>query len=336
MFPLAGGPVLALDLGASRIRAAVVDVGGVLRSRSTGSTPIAAGPDAVVGACLDHLRAAREAAGASVEVVALGIAAPGPLDPSSGTLIDPPNMGPALRDFPLGARIADALGLPVAVDRDTQVALLAEATFGAAQGARDLVYLTISTGIGGAVLIDGRLLVGPDGSAGELGHLCVDLDGPLCGCGAKGHLEAIASGSAIARLAGESGAFGEAVTAREVAAAEEAGDPTAMAIMERARRAFAAACVSIVDVFDPQLIVVGGSLARNQGERWLGPAREEVRRTAFGAPARRVRIVPALLGDDVGLVGAQPLVGARAGTGAFIRPSIDSSRRTPVAVATGY
>jgi glucokinase len=319
VFPLAGGPVLALDLGASRIRAAVVDVDGGLRSRSQGPTPVAGGPDAVVRACLDHLQVAREAAGAAV--AAVGVAAPGPLDPWTGALIDPPNMGPAFHDVPLGAPIAEALGLPVAVDRDTQVALLAEAAFGAAEGMLDVVYLTVSTGIGGAVLIDGRPLVGPDGSAGELGHLCVDLDGPPCGCGARGHLEALASGSAIARLARESGAFGTAVTAREVAAAEEVGDPTATAIMDRARRAFAAACVSIVDVFDPQLIVVGGSLARNQGERWLGPARDEVKRSAFRAAGRRVRIVPAQLGDDVGLVGAQPLVGARARDAALIHPS---------------
>jgi glucokinase len=333
---VANGAVLALDLGASRIRAGVVEADGRLHSRSTGTTPVEAGPDAVVAACVDHLLAARDAAETSVEIVAVGIAAPGPLDPWTGTLIDPPNMGRGLHDFPLGARVADALGLPVAVDRDTQVALLAETTFGAAQGAWDVVYLTVSTGIGGAVLVDGRPLVGPDGSAGELGHLLVDLDGPPCGCGANGHLEAIASGSAIARLARQSGALAAIETARDVAAAEERGDPTAGAIMERARRAFAAACVSIVDVFDPQLIVVGGSLARNQGERWLGPARAEVVRTAFRAPGRRVHIVPAMLGDDVGLIGAQPLVGRRAVDGAFIHPSTTSTRGTPVATAAGY
>ena len=338
VYPLAGGPVLALDLGASRIRAAVVDVDGRLRSRSQGATPLHDGPDAVIRACLDHLRAARDAmrevASDADEPGAVGIAAPGPLDPWAGTLVEPPNMGAALRGLPLGQRVADALGLPVALDRDTQVALLAEAAFGVARGVRDAVYLTVSTGIGGAVLIDGRLLVGPDGSAGELGHLCVDLDGPLCGCGGRGHLEALASGSGIARLAAAAG-FAPSVTARDVAVAEEAGEPAARAIMERARRAFAAACVGIVDVFDPELIIVGGSLARNQGERWLAPAREEVRQSAFGAPGRRVRIVPAGLGDDVGLVGAQPLVGARAAAGALIHPSTISSIQAPVGAAAG-
>ena len=310
----------------------MVDLDGRLRSRSDGPTPVGDGPDAVVRACLDLLHVARDAAG--VSVVAVGVAAPGPLDPWTGTLTDPPNLGPLFHDVPLGAPIAAALSLPVAVDRDTQVALLAEARFGAGAGARDVVYLTVSTGIGGAVLIDGRPLVGPDGSAGELGHLCVDLDGPTCGCGARGHLEALASGSAIARQARESGSFGAAVTARDVAAAEEAGDATARMIMEQARRAFAAACVSIVDIFDPQLIVVGGSVARNQGERWLGPARDEVKRRALRAAGRRVRIVPAQLGDDVGLVGAQPLIGARARDAALIDPPSVSAGRMPVGVAT--
>ncbi|MGH2407555.1 MAG: ROK family protein [Candidatus Limnocylindrales bacterium] len=325
--------MLALDLGASLVRAAIVDPDGRLLSRSEGPTPLVDGPDALVRACVDHLIGARDAAGAGARPHAIGVAAPGPLDPWTGTLTEPPNLGPAFHGLPLGADLAAALDLPVAVDRDTQVALLAEATFGAAEGLRDAVYLTVSTGIGGAVLSDGRLLVGPDGTAGELGHMTIDLDGPLCGCGARGHLEAIASGAAIANLARESGAFPPGVTARDVARAEGSGDPTAVAIMTRARRAFAAACVSIVDIFDPEVIVVGGAIARNQGERWLGPAREAVRRDAFHAPARRVRIVPAALGADVGLVGAQPLVAARQRDGTLIHPSTQSSSRTPIGAA---
>ncbi|MFI5255082.1 MAG: ROK family protein, partial [Candidatus Limnocylindrales bacterium] len=248
-------------------------------------------------------------------------------------LVDLPNMGAAFHDVELGARLADGLALPVAVDRDTRVALVAETAFGAAIGVRDVVYLTVSTGVGGAVLSDGQPLIGPDGTAGELGHLCVELDGPPCGCGARGHLEALASGTAIARLARESGAFDAGVSARDVAAAEAAGDAVAAAIMGRARRAFAAACVSIVDIFDPELVVVGGAVARNQGDRWLDPAREQVKLHAFRSPGRRVRIVPARLGADVGLIGAQPLVGARASAGTLIHPSTKPVRIALAAVA---
>jgi glucokinase len=154
----------------------------------------------------------------------------------------------------------------------------------------------------------------------------VELDGPPCGCGARGHLEAIASGSAIARAAAGAIAAGEApglasiqaslgrgLDARDVAEAEERGDAAAARILDRARRAFAETCVSLVDVFSPERIVVGGSVARNQGDRWLEPARERVAAVAFSVSRSRLEIVPAALGDDVGLVGALPLLRRRAG-----------------------
>lgn len=275
----------------------------------------------VLAACIEQLRATRaeaEAAGEHVEV--LTISAPGPLDPRSGVLIDPPNMHRSLWDFALGPRLADALQLPALLERDTQVAALGEGMFGNARGLADYVYLTVSTGIGGAVVSAGRLLRGPDGVAGELGHISVDMDGPVCGCGAAGHLEAFTSGTGIAAAARQAQDSGEirdgtplagtiaesgvdALSGRDVADAEDEGDPVALAIMERARRAFASAMVAIVDVFNPQRVIVGGGVAAGQGERLLGPAREQVRHQAFRVQARRVEIVPAWLGDDVGLLG---------------------------------
>jgi glucokinase len=232
-------------------------------------------------------------------------------------------VGPGFHDIPLAGPVAEAFGLPVVLERDTHVAALGEATYGIARGVRDFLYLTVSTGIGGAIVANGELYGGADGVAGEIGHIPVELDGPPCGCGARGHLEAISSGSGIARqarIAIEAGsAPGLARTAqriapvpleaRDVAAAEDAGDPVAAEIMERARRAFGAALVGLVNVFNPALIVVGGTIAREQGERWLGPAHEAVKEEAFRVPRERVRIVAAALGDDVGLLGAQPLIG---------------------------
>jgi glucokinase len=327
--PTEPGPVLALDLGASRIRAAVVRPDGSLASRAEGATRIQDGPTAVIADSIALLREVRSGVAAELEALigAVGISAPGPLDPVRGILIEPPNLGLAFRDIAFARPIGEALGLPVVLERDTNVALLGELGFGAARGARDVLYLTVSTGIGGAILADGRLIGGPDGAAGELGHILVDLDGPECGCGARGHLEAISSGVGIARAALAAIAAGtapglaalaaqstpEALTARDVAEAEEAGDPTAGAIMTYARRAFGAALVGLVDAFAPELIVIGGSIARGQGELWLGPAREAVTRFAFRVPAARVRIVAAALGDDVGLVGALGLVAARLG-----------------------
>ena len=329
----AAAPVLALDLGASRIRAAVVAPDGRILVRREGRTPGTDGPDAVVAACIDHLRSVREAATPDVAaaLAGVGLAAPGPVDARAGTLVEPPNIGPGFRDVPFAGPIAEALGLPAALERDTHVAALAELSFGAASGCLDFLYLTVSTGFGGAIVSGGRLYGGPDGVAGELGHLTVDLDGPPCGCGGRGHIEAICSGSGIARqataaaLAGRSPALAELLAARapaelegrDVAEVAEAGDAAAAAIIDRAREAFAALVVGLVNAFAPERIVVGGGLAEGQGERLLQPAREAVRATAFRIPRERVRIVPAALGDDVGLVGAVPLLAlARAESGA--------------------
>jgi len=178
---------------------------------------------------------------------------------------------------------------------------------------------------------DRRLFHGPDGMAGELGHLPLELDGPRCGCGGSGHLEAIASGRALARdaraaveaglspfLADRAASRGaDDLEARDVAEGDEAGDPFCRTLMGRLRRAFAVACAGLVNVFNPSRIVVGGSIAEGQGERLLGPAREEIARSAFPTPARRVRLLAAALGPDVSLVGAQPLVTARLGDPAW-------------------
>lgn len=317
--PLAGA-VLALDLGGTQIRAAAVLPGGALFGVRRSRTPVRDGADAIVAACIAALEAARDDLATRPDApppIGIGISAPGPVDPRAGALVDPPNLGPTVRDVPLAARIGEALGLPAVLDRDTQVAALAEGRFGAAAGCDDFLYVTVSTGVGGAIVTGGRLVRGPDGTAGELGHLLVDRHGPPCGCGMRGHLEGIASGSGIARRAREAAERGEsdllaelalargaAFGARDVAHAEEAGDVVASRIMEDARDAFAVSCVSLTNVFNPSLIVVGGSLAAGQGDRLLGPARAAVERGAFRRPASRVEIVPAALGDDVGLVGA--------------------------------
>jgi len=295
-------PVLALDLGGTQLRTALVLADGRLVARRAVATP-RADAEAITAACVDALSATlhQAAAAGAGPPRALGISAPGPLDPFSGVLLDPPNLDRSLWDFPLASRLGEALELTAVMALDVHAAALAEGRFGAARGLTDYVYLTISTGVGGAVVTGGRLMRGPDGVAGELGHLTIDIDGPPCGCGARGHLEAIASGTGIARAARELG-LGD-IDAAAVAAAEERGDAIAERIMGRARDAFAAALITIVDVFNPQRVIVGGGIALGQGDRLLEPAREAVRRVAYRRQAQRVEIVSAALGDDVGLIG---------------------------------
>ncbi len=318
-----GGVALALDLGGTQIRAAAVGADGSVRHRVHSLTPVSRGAEAIVAACADRLSEVRDAVEreGGAPILGIGISAPGPVDPFRGVVIDPPNLGRAFRDIPLAERLELVLGVPAFLDRDTQVAARGEGTFGAAQGCADYIYVTVSTGIGGAVVTDGRLLRGPDGTAGEIGHLLVDRAGPACGCGARGHLEAIASGLGIARAAraaaerGESPALAEVIAAsgsrfgaRDVVAAAQDGDTAATAILADACDAFAMSCVSLVDLFDPTLLVVGGSVALGLGDGLLAPARDAIARLAFRVPARRVGIVATMLGDDVGLVGASVLV----------------------------
>lgn len=330
----APSPVLALDLGGTRLRAAVVRPDGTLIGRVESRTPRQANPGALVEGCVSLLDRARGAAASDMEAPhALGISAPGPLDPWRGVLLDPPNLARSLWDFPLASALADRIGLPAVMQKDTNVAALAEGRFGSARGLSEYVYLTVSTGVGGAVVSSGRLLSGADGVAGELGHLTVDPEQPICGCGGRGHLEAISSGTGIAAAARTAIEAGRAapgsplarlalegrtggLEARDVALAEDSGDPLAAEIMGRARSAFAAAVVIIVNVFNPARVIVGGGIAMAQGERLLDPARQLVRREAFRVAGASVEIVPAALGDDVGLVGALPLVATMLGESA--------------------
>lgn len=316
---------MALDLGGTNARAGVVMPDGRISTRHVGATPMADGTSAVMDYCVALLRAARDEhlRSGGVAPLAVGIAAPGPLDPDTGRLIDPPNLRGDWWGFPLGPAIGGALGLPWALGKDTNVNILGERDFGAGEGSDDLVYLTISTGVGGAVISGGQPVVGPDGVGGELGHMTVDMNGPLCGCGGIGHLEAFSSGTGIvnhARLALEAGAEAtelrriaadvglDGLTAVHVSDAATLGDVVAGVILEQARRAVAVAVVSIVNVFGPDVVILGGGIAIAWGERLIAPARAAVEKSAFKIQGQRVRVVQAALGDDVGLIGTVPLV----------------------------
>jgi glucokinase len=235
-------------------------------------------------------------------------------------VVSPPNLA-GWRDVPLADRVGEALGLPTFVARDTNAAVMAEWRYGAAKGADDVVYVTVSTGIGGGLVVNGRPLIGKDGTAGEIGHITVDIDGPLCGDGMPGHAEAIGSGTAIAREGRALLDRGEApglaalandapVDAELVARAADAGDVACQAVLVRAWRAVGALCASLVIAFNPEVIVLGGSIALHRPDLRTA-VRAEIDRRAFPAPARRVRVEMAQLADDVSLIGLLPIVNDR-------------------------
>ena len=266
------------------------------------------GADSIIRALADSARASASQAGLPLhELVAVGCAAPGPLDHRTGLVHEAPNLV-GFKEFQLGSRLSDALdGLTVFVDRDTAMAAIAEGATGAARGARDFVYVTVSTGLGGTIVSGGRMLRGATNTAGEIGHWPVAFqtdvlrdaaaDMPRCGCGSFGCAESFAAGRNMAD------AYGVA-DAAEVFDAAARGDERARTIVTRAERALANLAVGLVNVLNPALIVVGGSIADNQPAHVLEPMRRAIAERAFRAPAAAVRVVPAALGGDVGMLGA--------------------------------
>jgi glucokinase len=344
----AGGPqpVLAIDLGGTQIRAAHVAPDLTVSLRRAVPTNGAEGPDGVIGRICSiaaEVQADAERAGLP-EPLGIGISSPGPLDPWRGVVVRPPNL-PGWVDIPLADRVEEQLRMPTFLERDTNVAMMAEWRYGSARNADEAIYITVSTGIGGGIIARGEPLQGPDNTAGEVGHLTIDLDGPLCGDGMPGHVEAIGSGTAIARDGrlllerGESpilaklAAGGREVDAALVAAAAEAGDAACRAIYERAYVAVGVLCASLVNALNPQVIVIGGSIAEHHPEL-RDVARREIDGRAFPGPARRVRVMSPRFTDDVSLIGSLPIVNERMNDPAYRRaaaPGGSSSPATDVA-----
>jgi glucokinase len=314
---------IGVDLGGTKILTALVDEQGQVTSRVRIPTP-KGGPEAVVDAVVEAVHEVCARAGVDRSAArGVGVGAPGPLDPESGVVFEPPNM-PGWRDVPLAEMLSRRLGLCVAVENDANAAAMGEHWVGAGAGIDDLIYITVSTGIGGGLILGGRLYRGVTGTAGEVGHVVIETGGPRCGCGRLGCLEALASGTAIARearaavLAGQPTSLSvipvERLEAEDVARAAREGDPLARKVFARAAAALGTGIANLVNLFNPSLVIVGGGVAR-AGDLLFGPVRRIVHQEAFERPGAAVRIVPAGLGDDVGAVGAAAVARERFGGG---------------------
>jgi len=309
----AGAGVLAVDVGASKLAAAIVGTDGSFARRREVPTPAAGGAGDVADALT---RLIRDVAGppgggtAPVAATACGVASAGPVDTAAGT-VSPVNI-PAWRDYPLLDLVRAAAGVPAVLAGDGVCAALGEHWLGAGRGARAMLGMVVSTGVGGGLVLDGRPYAGPTGNAGHIGHIVVDLDGDACPCGSRGCVETIASGPSMVRWAlsmgwsppgAAGGAAGVPADGRALADAARAGDPTALRAYERGARALAAAVVSAAALTDVDLAVVGGGVGE-AGQVLFGPLRTAL--DEFGGPSfvRRLRIEPAVLGRDASLAGA--------------------------------
>ena len=310
---------IGIDVGGTKIAGGVVDQAGTIIA-STRIPTDSADPGGIVTGIV---KVGRELLAAAPAVSAVGVGAAGLIDASRGVVLSAPNL--AWRNVALGSMLEDRLGLPVAVDNDANVAALAEALYGAGRDAGDQVTVTLGTGVGGGIIIDGRIYRGARGVGAEIGHMVIGgPSGPPCGCGNRGCLEALASGTAMGRMAreraGEPAARAvleaangspDAITGEIVGAVALSGDPFACEVLAEAGRWLGLGLGSLVNLLDPAVIIVGGGAAA-PGELILGPARAAMTSTIIGVEAREPPpVVPAALGADAGVVGAAVLALAR-------------------------
>ncbi len=287
---------LGIDLGATNLKWAVVEqAGDDWRTVDRGQVPTRAaqGPDAVIGRLIEIGRG-RLASWPRLSSVGIGV--PGLYDPAAGTTRFLVNVPGEWAGRPVAAPMAEALGLPGRLINDARAFGLAELRLGAGRGASSMVGLTLGTGVGGVIAIDGRVHQGHDGTAGEIGHQTIDPDGPLCGCGNRGCLEAFARADRIAAACG-------AASAGEAVQAARGGDQRALDGLSEVGRYLGIGIANVITLISPDRVVIGGGIAA-AGELLLGPIRDELRRRVLTTSLDRVTLVTAELGTWAGAIGA--------------------------------
>lgn len=302
-------PALAIDIGGTKLAAAVAEPGGRLATWAQVPTPHDVDAEQLwrtVEALLD--RVLSEARVTPAGLAGVGAGCGGPMQWPAG-VVSPLNI-PAWREFPLRARLRDRFGaIPVRVHNDAVCLAAAEHWRGAGRGRRNMLGMVVSTGVGGGLILDSRLVSGASGNAGHIGHVVVDEDGPMCLCGARGCLEAIARGPALVAWAqGQGWHQGRPdATARDLADDAAHGHPVGLAAMRRAGRALGIAIAAATYLCDLEVVSIGGGLSQ-AGAVLFDPLEETLRAHARLKFAREVRVVPAALGQNGGLVGAAALI----------------------------
>ncbi len=311
--PMADAPAAAIgiDLGGTQARVALVR-GGAVVERVAEPTDVAGGPAAVIGQ-FRRMIAAVCPPDARRTLGGVGICAPGPLDSESGVVLSIPTL-PGWEDFPLAATVGRDLGLPAVLENDGIAAVYGEWKWGAGRGARNLVFVTVSTGIGGGAVVDGHLLHGRRGMAAHVGHFRMAQDGPVCACGAVGCFEALAAGTALAKRARAASvaagylagvAVERAVETRDVVAGAREGDAACLALIAQEAEFLGQGFTGLIQLFSPEMLIMGGGVS-NAFDLMSDRIHAVIRRDAM-PPFRDVPVVRAGLGDNAGLVGVAML-----------------------------
>jgi glucokinase len=307
---------LGIDLGGSKILTAVVNPRGEILSSDESITPATKGHEALIQFILDSAhRVLKQASVALSEIYAIGVGVAGISNPEAGILFTSPNL-PGLRNVLLRDIVQERLGKKAFLINDANAAALGEFYFGAAQGAHNFIYITLSTGIGGGIVIDGKIYTGAIGAAGEVGHMTIDDNGPICNCGNRGCWETLASGTALAREAKHRIKEGvrtsileyaegdvENVTAQVIHSAAQQGDSLAKELIARTGYYVGVGLANLINIFNPELIVIGGGLS-NIGDMLLKPAFKTAGERAYKEAFQAVRFASAGLGRNSGVLGA--------------------------------
>ncbi|MFO7963411.1 MAG: ROK family protein [Desulfobacterales bacterium] len=306
---------LGIDLGGTKILTAVVDAQGKILAWDNSETPAEKGPEAVISAMTASAGRAMDGARVGLEDIdAVGIGAPGPSNPEKGILFTSPNL-PGWQNIAVTETFENKFNKRVFLINDANAAALAEHRYGAATGLRHVIYITISTGIGGGIIIDGNLYTGAIGTAAELGHMTINDEGPLCNCGNFGCWEALASGTALEREARRRIREGTRTTipryvvnhdeidAKSIYQAALEGDGLAMELIETTGYYFGVGLANLLNMFNPEMIVIGGGLS-NMGDMLLDPAIKTAKARSYAVAFASVRFAPAKLGKNSGVLGA--------------------------------
>ncbi len=306
---------LGIDLGGTNIKSGVVDDRGQALSSISLETEAEHGPEEGLEHLAEAGRRAVEASGLGWDdVAAVGLGSPGTMDLEAGMLIDPPNL-PGWENLPIRQHLGERLGKPTVLQNDANAAAFGEYWAGAGRNSRSLVLFTLGTGIGGGIIVEGRILEGRHSHGAECGHIIIQMEnGRRCSCGASGHLEAYASATALVKRAEEALGLGEvsalheamaadALTGRAVSEAAAAGDALALRLMRETARYLAVGAVTLMHTIDPEIVLFAGGMIK-AGPTFLEAIRADIRAMAFPIPAARTRVDYAELGGAAGFIGA--------------------------------
>ena len=306
--------VFTVDLGGTHLRAATIDAAGKIHSRVKQTTPAAEMADEIVSAIVGAARQCQQQVAAGDSIRAISVVVPGSVNVAAGKIVKAPNL-PCLDGFPLTEALTRELGWRAILENDANAAALGEMWQGAARGRRAIVCVTLGTGVGGGIILDGKLWRGVNDSAAEIGHMCVDpFGGVACTCGSRGCLEVYASATAIVRMAREAKprhpnsvlSASNHLTSEEIFRAGVAGDELALEVYRRMGTYLGIGLANLINILNPEMIVIGGGVV-NAWELFERDMNHQVAERAFPLPAAEVKIVPAECGDDAGLLGAAHL-----------------------------